>query len=191
MLSDHLGEGLGGPAAASSMGALIALAGAASSAVAMIQTRRLTRSEPTGAIVFYFSSVTTAISAVLLVVAALWPAELPGAAFLAGQRFAAPSAGEFALLAAIGVLGGGGQIFLTQGYQFADASVIAAFDYVAMIWAAALGYGLFAETPSPLILCGAAIVAAAGVFVLWREHLQRRIRRTAAAAALNEAARRA
>ena len=53
------------------------------------------------------------------------------------------------LLAAIGVLGGAGQILMTHSYRFADASVIAAFDYVAMIWAAALGYALFAETPSP------------------------------------------
>ena len=183
MLSDHLGEGLSDSAAArSSMGAMIALAGAVSSAVAMIQTRRLTQSEPTGAIVFYFSSLTAAISAALLMVAALWPAEAPGAAFMAGQRFVAPSPGEFVLLGSIGVLGGTGQILMTHSYRFADASVIAAFDYVAMIWAAALGYALFAETPSPRILVGAAIVASAGVFVIWREHSARRIRRAAALA---------
>jgi drug/metabolite transporter (DMT)-like permease len=50
-----------------------------------------------------------------------------------------------------------------------------------MIWAAALGYALFAETPSPPILFGAAIVAAAGVFVLWRERAARRIGLAAAA----------
>ena len=184
MLSDHLGEGLSDSASAarSSMGAMIALAGAVSSAVAMIQTRRLTQSEPTGAIVFYFSSLTAAISAALLMVAALWPAEAPGAAFMAGQRFVAPSPGEFVLLGSIGVLGGAGQILMTHSYRFADASVIAAFDYVAMIWAAALGYALFAETPSPRILVGAAIVASAGVFVIWREHSARRIRRAAAVA---------
>ena len=183
MLSDHLGEGLGNSAAGrSSLGAMIALAGAASSAVAMIQTRRLTQSEPTGAIVFYFSSLTAAISAALLVVAALWPAQALGAAFLAGQRYVAPSPSELVLLVSIGVFGGVGQILMTHAYRFADASIIAAFDYVAMIWAAALGYALFAETPSPRILSGAAIVAAAGVFVLWREHSARRIRRAAAAA---------
>ena len=164
MLSDHLGEGLSDSAAAArySIGAMVALAGAVSSAVAMIQTRRLTQSEPTGAIVFYFSSLTAAISAALLIVAALWPAEAPGADFMAGQQFVAPSPGEFVLLGSIGVLGGTGQILMTHSYRFADASVIAAFDYVAMIWAAALGYALFAETPSPRILSGAVIVAGAG-----------------------------
>jgi len=158
------------------MGAMIALAGAASAAVAMIQTRRLTQSEATGAIVFYFSSLTAVISAALLVAAALWPAEAPGAAFLAGQRFVGPSPSQFFLLVSIGVLGGAGQILMTNSYRFADASIIAAFDYVAMIWAATLGYALFAEEPSPQILIGAAIVAIAGVFVLWREHSARRIR---------------
>ncbi len=182
MLSDHLGEGFGEPAATgrASIGAIVALAGAAVSAVAMIQTRRLTRSEATGAIVFYFSSLTAVISAALLVFAALWPAEAPGAALMAGQRFVAPSLGEFVLLGSIGLVGGSGQILMTHSYRFADASIIAAFDYVAMIWAAMLGYALFAETPSPRILSGAAIVAATGVFVLWREHSARRIRRAAA-----------
>ena len=153
----------------------------------MIQTRRLTQSEPTGAIVFYFSSLTAAISAALLVFAALWPAEAPGAAFMAGQRFAAPSPSEFILLGSIGLVGGAGQILMTHSYRFADASIIAAFDYVAMIWAASLGYAFFAETPSPRILSGAAIVAAAGVFVLWREHSARRIRLAAASATPGEA----
>ncbi len=51
MLSDDLGQG-GGATAGYSLGAAVALAGAFCSAVAMIQTRRLARSEATGAIVF-------------------------------------------------------------------------------------------------------------------------------------------
>ena len=43
---------------------------------------------------------------------------------------------------------------MTHCYRFADASVIAAFDYVSMIWAAALGYLVFAETPTPSVLIG-------------------------------------
>jgi drug/metabolite transporter (DMT)-like permease len=182
MLSHDLGQGVGATAAGYSSGAAIALCGAVCTAAAMIQTRRLSRSEATGAIVFYFTSVTTAISAVLMLLAAAWPGGAPAADFFSGQRFVAPGPLEFILLAAIGVLGGAGQILMTHSYRFADASVIAAFDYVAMIWAAALGYALFAETPSPAIVSGAAVVAAAGVFVLWREHSARRIRRAAAAA---------
>jgi len=177
MLSDDLGRGAGATAASGyGAGAAVALCGALCTAVAMIQTRRLTRSEATGAIVFYFTTVTATISAVLLLLAALWPAGAPGAAFFAGQQFAAPSAPEFCLLASIGLLGGAGQILMTHSYRFADASIIAAFDYVSMIWAATFGYAFFAETPSAAVLAGAAVVAGAGVLVLWRERWRRGVR---------------
>ena len=179
MLSDDLVQGADATAGYS-FGATVALAGAFCSAVAMIQTRRLTRSEATGAIVFYFSTVTAAISAALLVLAAVWPSGALGADFFAGQAFVAPNALEFCLLTSIGLLGAAGQILMTHSYRFADASIIAAFDYVSMIWAATLGYAFFSETPSPAVLAGAAVVTAAGVFVLWRERSRRRVRQAAA-----------
>lgn len=181
MLSDHLGESAATAAPQRTLGAVVALAGAVSSAVAMIQTRRLTQSEPTGAIVFYFSSLTATFSALLLLAAALWPNGAPGADFVSGQRFVMPSPSQFAILASIGILGGAGQILMTHSYRFADASIIAAFDYVAMIWAAALGYVFFAETPTLRIALGAMVVATAGIFVLWREQARRQIRIASAA----------
>ena len=71
-------------------------------------------------------------------------------------------------VAVIGGLGGMGQILMTHSYRYADASVIAAFDYVAMIWASLLGYALFGETPTSRVVLGAGVVAAAGVYVVWR-----------------------
>ena len=64
---------------------------------------------------------------------------------------------------------------MTHCYRFADASVVAAFDYVSMIWAAAFGYLIFAETPTPSVLMGSGVVVAAGIALLWREHQARRI----------------
>lgn len=168
MLSEHFGEGPAAGAGAASLGAAVALAGAGSSAVAMIQTRRLTRSEPTGAIVFYFSAFTASIGGLALAIFGLWPAGAPLAAFAAGQAFRAPSAPDLAILAGVGILGGCGQILMTQSYRYADASVIAAFDYASMLWAMALGLLAFGETPSPRILAGAAVVVASGVFMLAR-----------------------
>jgi drug/metabolite transporter (DMT)-like permease len=169
MLSGHFGG-------ASRIGAIVALCGASAAAVAMIQTRRLTQSEATGAIVFYFSSVTAAISLVILVGASLWPSGAPLAEAVASQRFVAPGPLAFFALAAVGLLGGCGQILMTHCYRYADASVIAPFDYVSMIWAATLGYLVFAETPTPRVLLGAGIVVAAGVAMLWREHQAQRVR---------------
>jgi len=67
------------------------------------------------------------------------------------------------------VLGGCGQILMTHCYRFADASILAPFDYVSIIWATVLGYLLFSEIPTSSVLIGGGIVMAAGVAVIWRE----------------------
>jgi drug/metabolite transporter (DMT)-like permease len=38
-----------------------------------------------------------------------------------------------------------------------------------MIWAVALGWFLFGDIPQQVVLTGAAVVIAAGIFVIWRE----------------------
>ena len=72
-------------------------------------------------------------------------------------------------LVAIGVIGGLSHIFLTESYRYAPASVVAPFDYVALLWAFFFGYVLFGEIPTLYVYVGAAIVAASGLFVIWRE----------------------
>ncbi len=69
-----------------------------------------------------------------------------------------------------GVAGGFGQIMMTFCYRYAEPSLLAPFDYLAMIWAVALGFLLFAEVPAVMVLIGAAVVTAAGVFIAVREH---------------------
>lgn len=134
------------------IGALIAVLAAALTSLAMIQVRHLTGSETTGSIVFYFS-VTCALLALLT---------MP-------FGWSMPTPREAALLVTIGLIGGVGQILLTQSYRFAPASVIAPFDYTAMIWSLILGFMIFGEVPVPIVLVGAAVVIAAGLFVIWRE----------------------
>ena len=121
-----------------------------------------------GATVFYFSCVTALISFAVLLAAAV----LRGAWSLtavSGQRFVNPNAMEFAALAAIGVLGGCGRILMTHCCRFAEASILAPFDYVSMLWATILGFLLFFEVPSESVLVGGGIVIAAGIVVIWRE----------------------
>lgn len=139
--------------ATSIAGTVYALAGSFSNAAAVIQTRRLTQSESTSSIVFYFSLI-CAIAGL-----ATWP-----------FGWLAPTNTELAALIAIGVLGGTGHIVLTESYRHAAASVLAPFDYTSMIWALALGYAFFGELPTAMIVAGSAIIAGAGLFVIWREH---------------------
>jgi drug/metabolite transporter (DMT)-like permease len=67
------------------------------------------------------------------------------------------------------VFGGLAHIFLTESYRLAEASLVAPFDYTSMLWALVLGFVVFNELPDTLVYVGAAIIAAAGLFVIWRE----------------------
>ena len=140
-------------ASATSVGGVIyAIAGSITNAGTMIQTRLLTQSETTSSIVFYFSLI-CAIAGLVT-----WP-----------FGWIAPTGREFLILACIGFLGGTGHIVLTESYRHAAASVVAPFDYTSMILALVLGYVMFGETPTVMIVIGSAIIAAAGLFVIWRE----------------------
>jgi drug/metabolite transporter (DMT)-like permease len=141
-----------GAAVAAAVGSALALISAFFNAATVIQTRRLTQSEATSSIVFYFSLGITLAGAVTLPFA--WHT---------------PSGSELAKLIAIGVFGGIGHIFLTESYRHASASVVAPFDYTSMLWALLLGYWLLGELPSALVYVGGVIVAGAGLFVIWRE----------------------
>ena len=70
---------------------------------------------------------------------------------------------------ALGILGGIGQLFMTNGYRFAQASTLANFDYVAMIWAIGFGWLFFNELPAAAVYVGAVIVIGSGLFIVWRE----------------------
>jgi drug/metabolite transporter (DMT)-like permease len=169
MLSGHWAQAHRDGTPTDRFGALVALTAALFSAVATIQTRRLTLSEGTGAIVFYFSLTTTFFGLVSGLLPIVWPKGAPLAAFLAGQAWQIPDAYEAMLLIVLGSLGGLGQILMTHSYRYADASVIAPFDYTSMLWALLIGLFVLHEAASLSVLIGASIVAAAGIFVIWRE----------------------
>jgi drug/metabolite transporter (DMT)-like permease len=73
------------------------------------------------------------------------------------------------MLVGAGLLGGLGQILLTSSYRWADASVVAPFEYASILFALGIGYFVFAEVPEPAMLSGAALVVLAGVLIIWRE----------------------
>ncbi len=54
--------------------------------------------------------------------------------------------------------------------------MVAPFDYTQLVWASLLGFLVWGETPKFATLAGAAVVAASGLYILFRE--TRRFRRT-------------
>jgi drug/metabolite transporter (DMT)-like permease len=137
-------------------GAIIVLSGSFCAAMAQIFVRRLVETEETAAIVFWFSITATGLS-------------LLSAPF----GWAVPSVSVVFYLILSGLFGGVGQILLTSAYRYADASIIAPFEYASMLFAVAIGFFVFREVPTWTMLAGAAIVIAAGVLIILREHYLR------------------
>ncbi len=151
--SAHVGD------AVTALGVGFAIGGAFCSAGSVIQTRRLTRTETTSSIVFYFS----------LICALAGLGTFPLSSLAPTLAWLTPTGPELAALVTTGLCGGLAHILLTESYRLAPASLVAPFDYTSMVWAFLLGYFFFNELPTVFVFVGAAIVAAAGLFVIWRE----------------------
>lgn len=147
-LLETAGQGL----APQSAGHLIALTGAFFIAVATISVRALATREEPAAIIFYFTASCTVVAALTLPFAAVWP-----------------DPRQALMLVAIGVLGGVAQILMTRAYVLAPASLIAPFDYSAMVYATLIGVFLFGDQLAPATIVGAVLVIGAGLVIFYRE----------------------
>lgn len=134
------------------LGAILTLTGAAFGALAQIFISRMIQTERTAAVVFWFSVTATVLSLVTL-----------------PFGWVVPDLSTLALLVTCGIIGGVAQIMLTSAYRYADASLVAPFDYGSMLMALAIGWFVFGEGASPRMLVGAAVIIAAGVAIIWRE----------------------
>lgn len=150
VLAPSFGESVG---EREKLGAIIVLASAFVGAVSQVYIRNLVRSEHTAAIVFYFS-VSASVLGLL---------SLP-------FGWVYPSPAVFGMLVLAGLFGGVGQLLVTEAYRYADVSVIAPFQYASMLLALVIGYFVFGEAPTLLMLAGASLVIVAGVLIVWREH---------------------
>ncbi|MGM0585515.1 MAG: DMT family transporter [Pseudomonadota bacterium] len=137
---------------AEGLGALAALGAAVMMGIAQTFVRGLSKTETTAAIVFWFTLASTILTALTLPFA-----------------WVTPDVTQFALLVAAGVSGGVAQILLTAAYRYAEAGVIAPFEYVSMIMAVAIGFFVFGEVPTLVVLGGAALVTTGGILIIWRE----------------------
>ncbi len=134
------------------LGAVVVLMSATLAALAHVFVRKMVATETTAAIVFWFTITSSAL-----------------ALFTLPWGWAVPSPGVALMLVMAGLLGGIGQILMTSSYRYADASLVAPFDYTSMLLALVIGYFVFDEVPTSTMLIGAGIVILAGVLIIWRE----------------------
>lgn len=139
--------------AAATIGALCVLGATIARAFVQIHIRQLVQVDHPAAIVFYFSMTATVLSGLTV----FWDWTLP-------------TWEQAAILIAMGLVGGVAQILITSSYRFAQASMLAPYDYTTMLFAIFIGYIWFDELPTLAILIGAALVIAGNVVVIWREH---------------------
>lgn len=132
--------------------ALIPLGAAAFYALTMLYIRVLARTESNAAITFYFVVTMSAVA---------------GIAMIPDWRM--PVGWQWGLLVMVGVIGGVAQIAFTQAFRLTSPSLLAPFEYTAMIWAVLFGYLLFGDVPDRAIWIGSAIVIAAGLYIIHRE----------------------
>lgn len=140
------------PAHMAVVGTVLALVGALGAAGAMIAIREIGRTEQGPTIVFYFTLAGTVLG-------------LASAPF----GWVMPDPATLALLIGAGLIGGTGQLFLTEALRRAPVAVVAPFDYTQLVWASLIGFFVWGETPQPLTLVGALVVAGSGVYILLRE----------------------
>ncbi len=129
--------------------AMIALLGAGLAGLAKVTVRRLTRTEPTTRIVFYFALIGSMVSAMPLI----W-------------NWVTPPSATWGLIAAVAGFATAGQLLMTRAYGLAPAAQVGPFTYSSVIFATIYGWLFWDELMDPLTFCGAALVIAAGIMTV-------------------------
>ncbi|WP_156640179.1 DMT family transporter [Bosea sp. PAMC 26642] len=136
---------------------LLPVASALSWAFAMIITRMMSRTESPLTTLAYSAIIGFAVSS--LWVPFVWQ----------------PLTWTFLLMGLfIGVSSTVGHWLLVSAFRFADASLLAPFSYLQLLWASILGYWIFAALPDLWTLVGAVVIAASGLYTAHRERIRAR-----------------
>jgi len=126
--------------------------GAFGSAVAYIIVKKLTKTDDSSVIIFYFPLVAFPISMIML-----------------GSDFVMPSLAATGLLILVGIFTQIGQVGLTKALHCADANKATAYAYVQVLFSVFIGWAYFGEVPVvTTIMGGGLIIVGALINVLWK-----------------------
>lgn len=132
--------------------ALLPLGVALCGAIRDIATRHMHGTETTAGIMFY-STVAVMLAGFATAPVAWSPMELR----------------HYMLFAMNGLVLGGAYFFLIEALRLAEASVVAPYKYVTLLWAVLIGLALWGDLPDLQMLAGALLVVASGLYILHRE----------------------
>lgn len=146
-----------------STGSLVAVAAAVLSAIVAIQIKQLSRVDAPDTIVFYTYVFWVPLSLVPALFAWSWPHGI-----------------DWLWLAAIGVLGTGGQLFWTRALKLGEVSALTPISFMQLPLVTGLAWLLFDERISHWTLLGALVIFGANGYIAHREaQLSRRAATTA------------
>jgi len=141
-----------GASGLSLIGAVGALVAAVAYAVSSIMARILTRTDSTASMVLWFLMLLTVF-----------------AGLLAFPDWVALKREHWLWLALLGLLGAIAQHFITEAFRCAPASVVAPFEYTAILWAVGLDWIFWSTLPAARVWTGGVLVIASGLYLIWRE----------------------
>lgn len=76
---------------------------------------------------------------------------------------------NLAMFLVIGILGAAAHFAMLRAHSNAQASYLAPFNYLKLIWAAIFGYAVFQDVPDLRVMSGAVIIIGSGIYVALTE----------------------
>jgi drug/metabolite transporter (DMT)-like permease len=134
------------------LGTLAQLTAAPLFSISFLMAKRLTRTEPSTAIVAYLSLAVTIV---------LLPAAL--------AVWRTPTLTELGWLFCVAALATAGHVTLTQAFRSADLSVTQPIQFFQLVWAALLGLVLFGEQPEVWTWLGGGLIVASATWIARHE----------------------
>ena len=134
------------------VGALAAFVSAVAYAVSVVSVRVLSKTDSTTSVVFWSMLIMTVVSTLLAL-----------------GEWQSIRVEHYSAILATGALGALAVHLLTVAYRSAPASMIAPFEYTALLWGVGVDWLVWDTLPGARVYLGGSIVVLSGLYVIWRE----------------------
>ena len=133
---------------------LLPLGSATCFALYQITTRILSRHDSSVTTLAHSVSIGLLVTSIAVLIPGYWRA---------------PDLHGWMLMVLVGAVGGIAHYILIRALTLAPAALLAPFAYLQLVWAAVVGYLWFGDIPGWPTLAGMAVLAASGLYVMYRE----------------------